>query len=200
LVIKPLTLESSLTYGAGTKWCTAMKNNKEYFYRYSNNGVLNYVINKNTGDKYGVFYDIHNNNREFSIWNAPDERIDSVQSTIPPLIMKEVYELSKNSDTNFSLFSEDEKLKANRYIDNNKYEAALTILEEAPQTEETFYQNSEEDMSDCDVDSDESVSDVITEFGISRERDPWVTQMPVEMVREIVEQIREQSEENDRRA
>ena len=47
LVVRPLTVESSLTYGAGTKWCTASRHNKEYFYRYSRNGVLFYVINKN---------------------------------------------------------------------------------------------------------------------------------------------------------
>lgn len=201
LVIKPLTMESSLTYGAGTKWCTAMKNNKEYFYRYSNNGVLTYAINKNTGDKYGVFYDIHNNNKEFSIWNAPDQRIDSIESTIPSIIMKEIYNLARHSDTNFSLFSKDEKLKANRYIDNNKYEQVLTvsdeISEEISDDRAAYYENSGEVMndSDCDVESvDESLSIVVSDWAnrLDISRDPWT-------VGEIVEEIREQSEENGRR-
>ena len=42
MMFKPLTFESSLKYGSGTKWCTAMKSEPEYFYRYSRNGILIY--------------------------------------------------------------------------------------------------------------------------------------------------------------
>jgi hypothetical protein len=123
LVIRPLTIESSLTYGSGTKWCTASKNNHEYFYRYAKNGVLNYVINKMDGEKYGVYYDISNN--EFSIWNAPDRRIDSVESTMPFEIINTIYKISKIGEPNYSYFSESEKLKSNSYYSDKMEEVPM---------------------------------------------------------------------------
>lgn len=110
LLIRPLTLESSLTYGSGTKWCTAMKNNSEYFYRYCRNGVLTYVISKKDGDKYGIYFDHHSN--DFSIWDAPDRRIDSVESSIPSDIIKTILKMSKMDKPNFDYFSPEEKEKS----------------------------------------------------------------------------------------
>ena len=115
LVIRPLTMEASLTYGAGTKWCTSMRHNKDYFYRYSRNGVLCYVINKLDGDKYGLFYDMESN--EFSIWNAPDRRIDSVESTIPSDLMSKLYKFMKTEKSNYDYFSESEKNKCEKYFE-----------------------------------------------------------------------------------
>ena len=54
IFLVPKTHRGSLKYGSGTKWCTASRNNREYFYRYSRNGVLCYVISKIDGDKFGV--------------------------------------------------------------------------------------------------------------------------------------------------
>lgn len=123
LVVKPLTMESSLTYGSGTKWCTAMRHNKDYFYRYSHNGVLCYVINKLDGDKYGLFYDMESN--EFSIWNAPDKRIDSVETTIPSDLMSKLYKFMKTEKRNYDYFSESEKNKYEKYFELKAYEPAL---------------------------------------------------------------------------
>ena len=127
LVIRPLTIESSLTYGSGTKWCTASKNNHDYFYRYTKNGVLNYVINKIDGEKYGVYYDINNN--EFSIWDAPDRRIDSVESTMPFEIINTIYKTSKIGEPNYNYFSESEKLKSDSYYSDKMGE--LVPMEQA---------------------------------------------------------------------
>ena len=110
VAIRPLTLESSLIYGAGTKWCTAMKTNPDYFYRYSSNGVLTYVINKKGGNKYGIMYDIYS--KDFSIWNAPDKRIDSIESDIPSEIIKKIYNVSLGEKSNYEYFSIEEKNKA----------------------------------------------------------------------------------------
>lgn len=126
LAIRPLTLESSLIYGSGTKWCTAMKNNPDYFYRYSRNGVLTYVINKKDGDKYGVYLD-HNSN-EFSIWDAPDRRIDSVETSIPSDMIKQIYQMSKNEEVNYSYFSQEEKMR-----DGEGVKKSLFTIEEAAQ-------------------------------------------------------------------
>ena len=46
LVIRPLTFESSRSYGSGTKWCTTSKNNPNHFFRYYSRGILIYCINK----------------------------------------------------------------------------------------------------------------------------------------------------------
>lgn len=113
LIVRPLTIESSLTYGAGTKWCTASKQNKDYFYRYSVNGVLCYSINKIDGDKYGLYYD--KNNLEFSIWNAPDKRIDSVESNIPSEIMGNTYKFMKDEKCNYDYFSDFEKERCEKF-------------------------------------------------------------------------------------
>lgn len=124
LIIRPLTMESSLTYGSGTKWCTAMRNNRDYFYRYSRNGVLCYAINKIDGDKFGLYYDMENN--EFSIWNAPDRRIDSVESTIPSDLMNKLYKFMKTEKCNYEYFSETEKEKCDNYMDVKE----VAIMEE----------------------------------------------------------------------
>lgn len=169
VAIKPLSLESSLAYGSGTKWCTAMKNNSDYFYRYSRNGVLTYIINKNNGDKYGAFFD--HNAGEFSLWNAPDRRIDSVESTIPSDLMKLIYKNALEDKCNFEYFSEEEKRKINdgpKKMSIGEAEVAIRfqnhtvdivaepnyeILEEAPRDiEPGLYQYQEDPVVDMSID------------------------------------------------
>ncbi len=79
LVIKPLSIEASVNYGYGTKWCTSMKNSNSYFHRYSRDGVLLFVINRKNGVKY-AFY---SSPKEYSVWTTTDARIDSMETTIP---------------------------------------------------------------------------------------------------------------------
>jgi len=187
VAIRPLTLESSLAYGASTKWCTAMKNNSEYFYRYSRNGVLIYVINKKDGDKYGLFFD--HNNGEFSIWNAPDRRIDSVETTIPSDMMKRLYMIAKTEKRNYDYFSETEK----RRMDGKELKSVTAaprnedygqILEAPRDVEMTVYRYQEDpvvdmEMADLDVEmmAEECYDEVATEeVGYDEpmtERDPW---------------------------
>ena len=93
LVIRPLTYESSLKYGAHTKWCTAAKNNPYQFFRYTKEGVLVYCINKETGYKL-AFHMFREGNKfyDISFWNSIDERIDSLSAEID----FDVYQLIKN--------------------------------------------------------------------------------------------------------
>jgi hypothetical protein len=81
LLIKPLTFESSLRYGASTKWCTAMKSNSDYYYRYSTRGVLIYIINKNTLVKTACFIPLDDNEGSYSnplkLYNEADIETDS---------------------------------------------------------------------------------------------------------------------------
>jgi len=46
LILRPFTHQASCYYGANTKWCTTTKNDNSYFRRYSNNGDLIYIIDK----------------------------------------------------------------------------------------------------------------------------------------------------------
>jgi len=151
LVIRPLTMESSLTYGSGTKWCTAMRNNRDYFYRYSRNGVLCYAISKVDGDKFGLYYDMESN--EFSIWNAPDRRIDSIESTIPSDLMDKLYKFMKTEKRNYEYFSESEKEKCNDYMDIKE----VAVMEELPPhavIDMPDYDNVGDDWSDMDVEDE----------------------------------------------
>ena len=51
LVVRPYSHDASCYYGANTKWCTASKDNRSYFNRYGDYGVLVYVIDKQSSDE-----------------------------------------------------------------------------------------------------------------------------------------------------
>ena len=55
LVVVPLTHAASCFYGAGTQWCTTMRNNSQYFRQYTDKGSLMYYINKGNGKKRAFF-------------------------------------------------------------------------------------------------------------------------------------------------
>ena len=46
LIIRPQSHRASCYYGAGTKWCTTTKDSDTYFEKYSEEGVLYYIIKK----------------------------------------------------------------------------------------------------------------------------------------------------------
>lgn len=102
LMIRPLSFQSSLKYGAGTRWCTASKSDPYHFFRYSERGILVYIVNLKTGKKYGYFKELPNieynggvvneSNLELSFWNQKDDRIDSLQCGFSG----EVYEILRN--------------------------------------------------------------------------------------------------------
>jgi hypothetical protein len=179
LVIRPLTIESSLTYGAGTKWCTAMKSNKDYFYKYCRNGVLIYAINKNNGDKYGIFHDIHGNRGEFSMWNAPDQRIDSIESSIPADILKTIYQYSKNEIPNYEYFSKEEK-NIDNYGHKKMSEATLeaVVYGEDRAVEDIGYDTDEmEAPMNYEMEVPRPMREEVVEDRVYRDepqRDPWV--------------------------
>jgi len=96
LILKPLSFAASLAYGAGTKWCTASKNNPTYFYDYSNRGVLVYIINRRTGYKVGMFAKLVNHmkkNVNISFWSADDKQAESMELDFPDKIMLVIHKL-----------------------------------------------------------------------------------------------------------
>lgn len=111
LLLRPLSHQSSLKYGANTRWCTSSKSDPYQFFKYSERGVLVYIINLNTGQKFGYFKEISNANHrelELSFWNQKDDRIDSLQCGFS----NEVYEaLRKIEDIPNKTFISDEYWK-----------------------------------------------------------------------------------------
>jgi hypothetical protein len=107
LVLKPLSIEASINYGYGTKWCTSMKNSGSYFHKYSKNGVLVFVINRKNGVKYAIY----SSPKEYSVWTATDARIDSMETTIPFDLMMRMREWTNFDEVgpNYNYFEDEDK-------------------------------------------------------------------------------------------
>ena len=107
LVLKPLSYQASVKYGSGTKWCTASKNESDYYFRYSKRGILIYCINKKTGDKVAGFKNIDlSYEKETSFWTIIDLRTDSIDCDLPEDVMNIIKEDFKNTKkTNWELLS-----------------------------------------------------------------------------------------------
>jgi len=122
LVLKPLSFQASLAYGATTKWCTSMKNDIHYFYDYSNRGNLIYIINRKNNYKVALFIDYTKNYgglaHVVSFWDALDNKIDSIEVNLPDNIMKILkLEINGPKVLNSSLFSTEEWIRG---YDNEK--------------------------------------------------------------------------------
>jgi hypothetical protein len=78
LVVRPISYESSLKYGATTKWCTVSSNSPEHFFRYSESGALFYILNKSKNYKVALFIPLENKEEGLSFWNQFDLRVDSM--------------------------------------------------------------------------------------------------------------------------
>ena len=81
LIVKPLSFESSCYYGAGTKWCTTMRDNPSYYNDYSSRGGLYYIILKdvppeNQFYKIALFLSYYKNNLMEGEWfDSKDDRL-----------------------------------------------------------------------------------------------------------------------------
>jgi hypothetical protein len=147
LILKPLSFKASLAYGSNTKWCTAMKSEPSYFYRYSKNGILIYVIDKINGIKYGF----NSSPEEFSVWNQKDVRIDSLETTIPTELLLKIREFSDLSVhvCNFNKFSEEEVedfLRLDRGKPISVLHEELMVNEEQMMVEEIDYPEAQEEV------------------------------------------------------
>jgi hypothetical protein len=100
LVIRPLTYESSVKYGSSTKWCTSAKHNPNQYFRYTEDGVLVYCINKETG--YKLAFHMWRENKKFydiSFWNSIDDRIDSLSAEIDFDVYNLIKKMYSSSET-----------------------------------------------------------------------------------------------------
>ena len=117
LVLKPLSFDASLKYGASTKWCTAMRNDPEYFTRYSRRGIVIYCINRSTGDKVAAFKNLNTDYEyETSFWDVKDIRIDSMEADLPNHVLDIIkYQFSNVTVTNWELMSDEAKGQKHTY-------------------------------------------------------------------------------------
>jgi len=117
LMIRPLTHRSAVKYGYGTKWCTSMKHDWDYFRRYANRGVLVYCLNKITGDKVAFFHNTNTDwDRETSFWNAKDERIDSMETGLPQYVIDILKTQMTERKTNAELQSDEIRRFEDEYM------------------------------------------------------------------------------------
>ena len=125
--IKPLTRDASVTYGYGSKWCTAMVNDPEYFYKYSYEGVLIYIFNKKTGKKFGVY---SNKSTKIGIFDELDNQIDSFETGLNVDLLRKLFDLLdlNTQDENYKWFSKEEKMKSAKYIPFN-FEVTRRVIE-----------------------------------------------------------------------
>jgi len=139
LVLKPLSYQASVKYGSGTKWCTASKNESDYYFRYSKRGILIYCINKKTGDKVAGFKNLDlSYEKETSFWTIIDLRTDSIDCDLPEDVMNIFKEEFKNTKkTNWELLSEDERNRQLIQMEslNKKYDSTEYLAEEQPTAE-----------------------------------------------------------------
>jgi hypothetical protein len=121
LLLKPLSLEASMKYGASTKWCTTSEGGK-YFANYSKWGILIYCLNKKTGYKFASFKNLdRDRDNEFSFWNPADNKIDPLDTIeIPTEILAVIRkEVNTNSVPNTYYMDVAAKEKLNQYIEDN---------------------------------------------------------------------------------
>jgi hypothetical protein len=139
LVLKPLSYQASVKYGSGTKWCTASKNESDYYFRYSKRGILIYCINKKTGDKVAGFKNLDlSYEKETSFWTIIDLRTDSIDCDLPEDVMNIFKEEFKNTKkTNWELLSEDERNRQLIQMEslNKKYDSTEYLAEGQPTAE-----------------------------------------------------------------
>lgn len=95
MIIKPVTHRSSIKYGYGTKWCTAMENQSNYFSTYSREGILIYCINKKTNKKVAMYKKLSDG--DLSFWDSYDKKVDSMATNLPDVVMKVLREEFTNN-------------------------------------------------------------------------------------------------------
>ena len=139
LVLRPLSRESSIKYGAGTKWCTASSHEDYQYWNYTRRGILVYTINKKTGQKVATFKNTDpHHDHELSFWNEIDTRIDSYEANLPDYVLASVFQELKSTLTNREMSSEEDP---NTLKKSHEMEADIAItIDPVPQLEqERFY-------------------------------------------------------------
>jgi len=147
LVVKPLSYQASLKYGASTKWCTASKDSSDYYFRYSKRGIVIYSINKKTGNKVAGFKNLDtSHDAETSFWNITDQRIDSMDSGLPSDVL-DIFrnEFSNTKQSNWDILTDEERNRQILWLENEygskKMSGSYNDYEERPVENEAVPMN-----------------------------------------------------------
>jgi hypothetical protein len=139
LALRPLTFGASSKYGAATRWCTTYQNDKQYFKRYWDRGILVYFINKVNGLKFAVFKSL-DGERELSFWNAADQRVDFLELEIDDYMFPIIKQILKSDKSNRDLSSSKIRNQVNqecgrqyekRLVQDDRNEVERPMMEEA---------------------------------------------------------------------
>lgn len=148
LMIKPLTFLSSTKYGASTKWCTTMENNKEYFYNYSYNGILIYIFNKLNNVKVATHIRLQEKGRydnPIKFYNEQDVETDSYVLGLPKNVMEKLMEEHRKSITNENFIKENyPKIYESEWKNRDKEKSAEMVEEVVIPMEEPMMVTEEE--------------------------------------------------------
>ena len=166
LVVRPITYEASCKYGAQTRWCTTSSDSPNHFFRYTQNGKLVYILNKETGQKTALFEgrSPQNDGYEISFWNERDDRIDSMMTPLDQSVLDLIRNLIKddsftNEQLNPEMWNKSrteslngiEKIQdALRSLDFGELRPVRTIDE----VEEEMYDLTEDTITDSESDAE----------------------------------------------
>jgi hypothetical protein len=102
VILAPLTLKASQVYGAGTKWCTSSREYEHQFYKYTQSGILLYIINKKDNQKYAYHKNTVDKSGDYpgayrsEFFNAADCRIDSLDAGLPLYVWEKIRDFVSN--------------------------------------------------------------------------------------------------------
>lgn len=124
LIFKPLTHQASAYYGYQAKWCTAMIDDPTYFYEHSK-GVLIYVIDNNTNQKFGFHRreDLYHyeGDKLFNVFNSLGKNVDTYETGLPieiiKIIMDEIGTIDTKINSNYLDFDDEELKNMRNYTD-----------------------------------------------------------------------------------
>ena len=98
----PQTWEASCKYGMGTKWCTSMKDTRNYYMDYTADGVLYYIIDKKKKEDhplYKIAVYVKSNPKTAAVWgnkeifNAPDKNIgNKLEYFVPQVVNNSIHD------------------------------------------------------------------------------------------------------------
>jgi hypothetical protein len=135
LIVRPLSFQSSLRYGAATKWCTTFKREKDYFFKYFHRGSLVYFLNKETGYKVALYGECSHKLVDISFWNQQDNRCDFFEVEIDEYLLPEIKRIISTNKTNSSFLPKEKLFKVAeecnslyRLMDNDR-DSSPNILE-----------------------------------------------------------------------
>ena len=129
VIVRPLTFQSSVKYGASTKWCTTYKKEPHYFEKYWRQGILVYFINKVTGYKFAGYKEL-SGGKDLSFWNSEDSRVDYLTLDVDEYLFSFVRKIFSSDKTNKNLCSDELQNKVHNEcnIYNIKYNPDLETI------------------------------------------------------------------------